>query len=71
MSPTRSRALDIGRRTARTVGSILETASRRVRDRDVRGAMADIREIVDENPGTALAAAAVVGFLLARSLARR
>jgi ElaB/YqjD/DUF883 family membrane-anchored ribosome-binding protein len=70
-SPAKSRALEFGRRTARTVGSILQTASRRARDRDVRGALSDIREIVDEHPGTALAAAAVIGFVLARSLARR
>lgn len=71
MSQTKSRVLDAGRRTASTVASAMETVSRRVRDRDFRGAAHDIRALVDEHPGAALAAAAVVGFVLARTLARR
>ena len=66
-----SRAMDAGRKAASTMASVMQTASRRMRDRDYRGALADVRRFVDERPGAALIAAAVIGFVLARSLSRR
>jgi hypothetical protein len=66
-----SRAVEAGRRAASTMAGVVQTATQRVRDRDYRGALADIRRFVDERPGAALVTAAVVGFVLARSLARR
>jgi ElaB/YqjD/DUF883 family membrane-anchored ribosome-binding protein len=42
-----------------------------VRERDYRAVLEDARRFVDEKPGAALLAAAVIGFVLARLLARR
>jgi hypothetical protein len=66
-----SRAVDAGRTAAGVMADVMQTASRRVRDRDLRGALTDVRRFVDERPGAALVAAAVIGFIVMRSLARR
>jgi hypothetical protein len=71
MSQAGAHAREMGRRAARTLAEVAETAMRRVRDRDLSGALSDIRRLIDERPGAALLAAAAVGFLLARSLTRR
>jgi ElaB/YqjD/DUF883 family membrane-anchored ribosome-binding protein len=66
-----SRALDAGRKAASGVADAMNTATRRVRERDYRAVLEDARRFVDEKPGAALLAAAVIGFVLARLLARR
>ena len=66
-----SRAVEAGRKAASTLADVMQTTTQRVRDRDYRGALTDIRRFVDERPGTALVAVAVIGFVLARSLSRR
>jgi hypothetical protein len=66
-----SRAMDAGRKAASTLAGVMERTTQRVRDRDYRGALADVRRFVDERPGAALLTAAVIGFVIARSLARR
>jgi hypothetical protein len=68
MSQAGAKAQAMGRRAAGTVTDVMETVMRRVRDRDVSGALSDIRRIVQERPGAALLTAAVIGFVLARSL---
>jgi len=67
----KARAMDAGRRAAHTLTDVLDTASRRVRDHDLRGAMTDVRRFVEQRPGAALITAAFIGFVLARSFARR
>ena len=67
----KSRAVDAGRKAASSMATVLHTATQRMRDRDYRAALADVRKFVDERPGTALLTAAVIGFVLVRSLARR
>ena len=42
-----------------------------VRDHDVNSMMADLQRLVKANPGPALVAAAVVGFLVARAFSSR
>jgi ElaB/YqjD/DUF883 family membrane-anchored ribosome-binding protein len=45
----------------------LSSTAEYVRDRDVSGMMADVEALVKKNPGPALIAAAVVGFLVGRA----
>ena len=42
-----------------------------VREHDVNGMMADVERLVKANPGPALVAAAVLGFLVARAFSSR
>lgn len=71
LSPTRGRALEMGQRAARTLTDVADLVSRRVRDRDWSGVITDARRLVQEKPGAALLTAALIGFVLARSLSRR
>lgn len=71
MTDTTSRALDVGRSAAHTLADTAETLTRRVRERDWTGALADARRIVQERPGVALIAAVVLGFFLKRALSAR
>lgn len=71
MAQAGSRAQQMGRRAARSIADIADTVAQRVRDRDLGGAISDVRRIVQERPGAALLTAVVIGFVLARSLSRR
>lgn len=71
MAHAGARAREMGRRAAQGLTEVVETALRRVRERDVSGALSDVRRLVQERPGAALLTAAVLGFVLARSLTRR
>ena len=71
ISDVGARARQIGRQAARSITDVAETVMQRVRDRDLGAALSDVRRIVQERPGAALLAAAVLGFVLARSLSRR
>jgi ElaB/YqjD/DUF883 family membrane-anchored ribosome-binding protein len=70
-SPVSARARELGRNAVRTLSDVMDTVTRRVRERDVKGALSDVRRLVHDHPGAALAAAAALGFVLARTLSRR
>jgi hypothetical protein len=50
--------------------NVMEDAADYVRDRDMRGMLADLRQIAVRHPGATLVVAAAFGFLLARKLSR-
>jgi ElaB/YqjD/DUF883 family membrane-anchored ribosome-binding protein len=56
---------------AHSTADSIQTAADYVRRTDVRGMMNDLGEVVKRYPGQALAAAAIVGFLVARGLGAR
>ncbi len=58
-------------RIAHTAADKLTTTADYVRQHDVNSMMADVQELVKKNPGPALAAAAVAGFLVARAFSGR
>jgi len=58
-------------RGAHNTADALEKAADYVRDQDVKGMLSDVRQGIARHPGAALLAAAAVGFVIARSLARR
>jgi hypothetical protein len=70
LSQAGSHAQELGRRAARTITDMADTVAQRVRERDLSGALSDVRRIVQEKPGAALLTAVVIGFVLARSLSR-
>jgi hypothetical protein len=53
---------------AHTAANSIQGAAEYVRQTDVKGMAADVGEFVKRYPGPALAAAAIVGFLVARGL---
>src|SRR5258708_33812251 len=55
---------------AHSAANRLEATADYVRQTDVKGLAADIGEFVKRYPGPALAAAAILGFLVARGLSR-
>jgi ElaB/YqjD/DUF883 family membrane-anchored ribosome-binding protein len=55
---------------AHSAANSLQATAQYVRRTDVKGMAADVGEFVKRHPGPALAAAAIVGFLLARGLSR-
>jgi len=55
---------------ARATADRLNTGADYVRSHDTRRMMSDVETLVKSNPGPALIASAVFGFLLARSLSR-
>jgi ElaB/YqjD/DUF883 family membrane-anchored ribosome-binding protein len=67
---TGSSSAKVARAASSTAGA-LETAADYVRERDVRGMIADAGRGVKRHPGATLLTAAAVGFLLARTLFRR
>jgi ElaB/YqjD/DUF883 family membrane-anchored ribosome-binding protein len=56
---------------AHSTADSIQTAADYVRRTDVSGMMNDLGEVVKRYPGQALAAAAVLGFLVARGLGAR
>jgi ElaB/YqjD/DUF883 family membrane-anchored ribosome-binding protein len=56
---------------ARTATDAIDTTADYVRERDVKGMLADVRKVVRNNPGPALVTAAALGFLIARILSRK
>ena len=56
---------------AHSTADSIQTAADYVRRTDVNGMMNDLGEVVKRYPGQALAAAAVLGFLVARGLGAR
>ena len=52
---------------AHTTADKLTSTAEYVRERDVSGMMSDVEALVKKNPGPALIAAAVVGFLVGRA----
>lgn len=58
-------------RAAHTTADVMESAADYVREQDVRGMMADARQIARRHPGATLLTAAALGFLIVRSLSRR
>lgn len=55
---------------AHSAADAMDTAADYVRDNDLQGILADIRQIARERPGATLLTAAALGFLLARTLSR-
>ena len=53
---------------AHATGDTIQATADYVRQTDVKGMMNDVQDLVKRYPGQSLAAAAVVGFLLARGL---
>ncbi|HEU4592366.1 MAG TPA: hypothetical protein VFS13_15770 [Steroidobacteraceae bacterium] len=58
-------------RAARTTADAMGRAAGYVREQDVRAMLVDLRQAANRHPGAVLLAAAALGFMLARSLARR
>jgi len=56
---------------AHSTAAAMEAAADYVREQDLRGMLSDLRQTVTRHPGAALLAALAVGFVIARSLARR
>ncbi len=57
----------VGKRSPR-LGEAFEQAGRYLQDRDPEAATEDLRELIRQNPGPAIAVGVGVGFLLARML---
>jgi ElaB/YqjD/DUF883 family membrane-anchored ribosome-binding protein len=55
---------------AHATADALSSTADYVREKDVKGMLADVRKLVKNNPGPALLTAAVLGFLVARTLSR-
>jgi len=55
---------------ARATADRLNTGANYVRSHDAKRMMADVETLVKSNPGPALVASAVFGFLLARAMSR-
>jgi len=55
---------------AHTAADALSSTAEYVRENDVKSMLADVQRIVRNNPGPALLTAAVLGFLVARTLSR-
>lgn len=55
---------------ARTTANAVGVAADYVRDNDLRAMMADVQQVVKNNPGPALLIAGALGFLIARSFSR-
>ncbi len=56
---------------ARIAANALEKTAGYVRERDVKAALSDARQIATRHPGATLLTAAALGFLLARAFSRR
>ena len=61
---------DTVRSAAHKAADALSSTADYVREKDVRGMLNDVQQIVKNNPGASLLTAAVLGFLVARSLSR-
>jgi hypothetical protein len=57
-------------RAAHATANAVGVAADYVRENDVKTMMADVQTLVKNNPGPALLTAAVLGFLIARTLSR-
>ncbi len=57
-------------RAADRTASALETSADYVRDHDSKEVLQDVSDLAKRHPGTALAAAALVGFFLGRAMTR-
>ena len=57
-------------RAAEVTADKLQATAHYLRENDVRAMMDDVEDVVRQHPGPALAAAAVVGFLVGRALRR-
>ena len=55
---------------AHTAADALSSTADYVRENDVKSMLADVQALVKKNPGPALLTAAVLGFLVARTLSR-
>jgi ElaB/YqjD/DUF883 family membrane-anchored ribosome-binding protein len=55
---------------AHTAADALSSTADYVRENDLKSMLTDVQQIVKNNPGPALLTAAVLGFLVARSLSR-
>jgi ElaB/YqjD/DUF883 family membrane-anchored ribosome-binding protein len=74
-SAVRDAAADLpgGRRVrefAQATADRMSSTADYVRSHDLNDVMADVQSLVTRHPGPALAAAAIVGFVVARSLSR-
>ena len=61
---------DTARSAAHTAADALSSTADYVRENDLKSMLADVQKLVKNNPGPALLTAAVLGFLVARSLSR-
>ncbi len=57
-------------RAARAAADSLDHTAKYIREHDVAGMMTDVKRLVKDNPVPALIGAAILGFLLARTLSR-
>ena len=55
---------------AHTTADALASTADYIRDRDLRGMVADVQSLVRRNPGPALLTAVALGFLVARTFSR-
>jgi hypothetical protein len=58
-------------RAAHVTANAMDHAANYLHDQDVRGMMADVRQVARRHPGATLLTAAAIGFLIARSISRR
>lgn len=56
---------------AHTAANVLESTAEYFQDRDFGDMVADLKDVARRHPGATLLAAAALGFLLVRTLARR
>lgn len=59
-----------GPRVGRAAADSLDHTAKYIREHDVAGMMTDVKRLVKDNPVPALIGAAILGFLLARTLSR-
>jgi hypothetical protein len=57
-------------RAAHAAADSLNSTAQYIREHDVASMMADVKRLVKNNPGPALLGAAILGFVLARTLSR-
>ncbi len=57
-------------RAARAAADSLDHTAKYIREHDAAGMMTDVKRLVKDNPVPALIGAAILGFLLARTLSR-
>ncbi len=56
---------------AHTAANVMESTAVYFQDRDFKDMVADVKDVARRHPGATLLTAAALGFLLARTLARR
>lgn len=57
-------------RAAHAAADSLNSTAQYIREHDMASMMADVKRLVKDNPGPALLGAAILGFVLARTLSR-